>query len=106
LRIRFVYTRYYLSKIAPYVEIKNKRFHLFALTPAYAVGKIALLIQKNEHIYVKQTSDKYRNPDNKPDKCELKVISYFKEHPNAKNSLNYIKTIKIEDMSIFFMPIR
>lgn len=55
-----VYTREYLAKTAPFVEIKNKKFHPFSLTPAYAVSQIAFLIQRNENIYVKQTSDKYK----------------------------------------------
>jgi len=79
-----VYTREYLAQEAPFVEIKNKKFHPFSLTPAYAVGQIAKIIEKNENIYVKQTSDRYRNPKNKPNIHELEAIEYFKIHPNAK----------------------
>jgi len=79
-----VYTREYLAKVAPYVEIEDKKFHPFSLTPAYAVGRIALLIEKNEKIYVRQTSDKYRNPNNKPNEYELLAIDYFRTHPKAK----------------------
>jgi len=78
-----VYTREYLAKVAPFVEIKNPTFHPFAITPAYAVTQIAKLLKLNEHIYVKQTSDKYRNLYNKPNSYELFAINYFKHHPNA-----------------------
>jgi len=78
-----VYTREYLSNVAPYVEIKDKNFHPFSLTPAYAVGRIAVLIQKKENIYVKQTSDKYRNLENKPNVYEIYAINFFKNHPDA-----------------------
>jgi EAL domain-containing protein (putative c-di-GMP-specific phosphodiesterase class I)/GGDEF domain-containing protein len=80
-----VYTRKYLASVSPYVEIKSKTFHPFALTPAYTVKEIASLIEKNEKIFIKQTSDKYRDPDNKPNEYELSVIKYFKTHPDAKD---------------------
>ncbi|GAB6074206.1 EAL domain-containing protein [Nautilia lithotrophica] len=79
-----VYTREYLANVAPYVEIKDQKFHPFSLTPAYAVSRIALMIQKNEKIYVKQTSDRYRNPNNKPNEYEIYAINFFKNHPDAK----------------------
>lgn len=79
-----LYTREYLAKVAPFVEVKNKKFHPFSLTPAYAVSQIAKTIQMKEHLYVKQTSDKYRDPQNKPNEHELTAIYYFKSHPNAK----------------------
>jgi len=79
-----VYTRDYLAQTAPYVELKSDHFHPFSLTPAYAIGQIAKIIEKNENIYVKQTSDKYRNPNNRPNRYELDAINYFKTHPNAR----------------------
>jgi len=79
-----VYTRQYLAKVAPYTEIKGDKFHPFAITPAYAVTQIASMIRKNDKIYVKQTSDKYRDKNNKPNKHELEAIEYLKTHPNVK----------------------
>lgn len=80
-----VYTRDYLAKLAPYTKLVNKKFHPFALTPAYTVSKISLIIAKKEHMYVKQTSDNYRNPKNKPDEEELKAIEEFKYNKRLKD---------------------
>ena len=79
-----LYTRSYLAKVSVNAQITNKNFHPFSLSPAYAVGQIAKNIEKNEHIFVIQTSDKYRNKDNKPDENELRAIEYYKKNKNLK----------------------
>jgi len=96
-----VYTREYLAKVAPFVEIKNPSFHPFALTPAYAVTQIAKTIKLKEHIYVKQTSDRYRNINNKPNAYELFAIEYFEKHPNVKEFFElhrHHKNVKYEHL--------
>ena len=99
-----IYTRQYLAKMAPYIEIKNKNFHPFSMTPAYVVSQIATTIRKQEYIYVKQTSDKYRNIDNKPSEDELKAISYLKKHPNAKEFVQiHTSNNDIESQHLFYV---
>ena len=79
-----VYTRDYLATVSPYIEFKNHKFHPFSITPAYAVTQIATIIRKKDNIYIKQTSDKYRDIENKPNKAELFAIKYLKNHKNDK----------------------
>ena len=73
--------RHYLSLVAPKVKILDKKLSPFAVTPAYATNQVAKLLKK-EGFYIKQTSDKYRNPEDKPTLIELKAIEYFKTHKN------------------------
>lgn len=86
-----VYTRDYLATLAPYVKLTNKHFHPFSITPAYTVSKISTIIATKEHMYVKQTSDKYRDIKNKPNQEELKAIEFFKKHKN-KEELHYLNS--------------
>jgi len=87
-----VYTRDYLAKMAPYIEFKNQNFHPFSMTPAYVVSKIATIIRTKEHIYVKQTSDKYRDVHNIPNSYELKAIEYLKKHKDDESYMKIIST--------------
>ena len=99
-----VYTRQYLAKVAPYVELKNKTFHPFSVTPAYAVTQIATMIRKNEHIYVKQTSDRVRDIKNRPNRHELEAIHYLEKHPNVKEFVQIHKAHgNIKSQHLFYV---
>ena len=76
-----IYYRHYLSLIAPKVQIKDKNLSPFAITPAYVTNQVAKLLRENGY-YVKQTSDRYRNPLDKPNNTELEAINFFKKHKN------------------------
>ena len=78
------YYREYLSKVAPKVKLNDKNLSVFACTPAYSTNQVAKVMRQKEHIYVRQVSDRWRNPDDKPVKPELAAIEYFKKHPKAK----------------------
>ena len=73
--------RHYLALVAPKVKILDKNLSPFAITPAYTTNQVAKILKK-EDFYIKQTSDKYRNPLDKPTPIELKAIEYFKTHKN------------------------
>ena len=78
------YTREYLSKIAPYVKLIDKHIHPFSLAPAVTVSGIAKVIKKRENFIIRQTSDRYRNINNKPNPNEIKAIEFFKKNPNQQ----------------------
>ena len=71
--------RHYLALVAPKVKVLDKNLSPFAVTPAYATNQ-AIKILRQEGFYIKQTSDKYRNIEDKPNKAELEAIEFFKTH--------------------------
>jgi diguanylate cyclase (GGDEF)-like protein len=75
--------RHYLSLVAPKVKILDNNLSPFAITPAYATNQVAKIL-RNDHIYIKQVSDVYRNPADKPNNIELAAIEYFKKHKNKQ----------------------
>ncbi|NPA55115.1 MAG: methyl-accepting chemotaxis protein [Epsilonproteobacteria bacterium] len=76
--------RGYMATIAPYVKFTNKNISRWAATPAYAGRKVAQELTKTAGFYIKQTSLKYRNPLNKPNKYERKILYIFNKHKNLK----------------------
>ncbi len=78
-----IYYRHYLADVSSDIKIINPHISPFALTPAYVTDQVAKDLRKNK-FYVKQVSDKYRNPMDKPKTFELKAIEYFKTHKNKK----------------------
>ena len=74
-----IYYRHYLSLVAPKVEILDKNLSPFAITPAYTTNQVAKMLRQNGQ-YVRQVSDRYRNPLDKPTKKELEAINFFKKH--------------------------
>ena len=76
-----IYYRHYLSLIAPKVRVLDKNLSPFALTPAYTTNQVAKMLRENGQ-YIRQVSDRYRNPLDKPTKKELETINFFKKHKN------------------------
>ncbi|HIQ50770.1 MAG TPA: EAL domain-containing protein [Nautiliaceae bacterium] len=76
-----VYYRQYLSVVAPKVKILDKNLSPFAVTPAYTTNQVAKMLRENGE-YVRQVSDQYRNPLDKPTQKELEAINFFKKHKN------------------------
>ena len=74
--------RHYLAKVAPKIKITNKTLDPFAITPAYATNQVIKQL-RTQKIYIKQTSDRYRNPLDKPSNSEKEAIEFFKTHPNV-----------------------
>jgi diguanylate cyclase (GGDEF)-like protein len=103
------YFREYLAKMAPYIKVKHdKNVSFFACTPAYTTNQVAKLIRQKEKFYVKQVSDRWRNPNDKPNIYELEAIDFFKTHPKAKefwqihNPHVHIKDMGAEGKHIFY----
>ena len=78
------YYREYLAKVSPNVLVKDKNLSYFSCTPAYATNQVAKLIRDKEHFYIRQVSDRWRSPYDKPNTYELKAIDFFKTHPKAR----------------------
>ena len=85
--------RHYLAKLAPNVKVINKRLESFAITPAYVTNQVTKQLRM-KNIYIKQTSDKYRNPFDKPNPEELKAIEYFKINKNKNEFFQILKPNK------------
>jgi len=78
-----IYYRHYLANISSDVKIINPHISPFALTPAYVTDQVAKNLRKNK-FYIKQVSENYRNPMDKPKPFELKAIEFFKTHKDKK----------------------
>jgi EAL domain-containing protein (putative c-di-GMP-specific phosphodiesterase class I)/GGDEF domain-containing protein len=76
--------RNYLATVSPHIQRKDNNISFFACTPAYTVNQVAKLIREKENFYIRQVSDRWRNPHDKPNKHELEAIKYFKTHKDAK----------------------
>ena len=74
-----LYYRNYLAKISPDVKVINPHISPFSLTPAYVTNEVAKNLRRDK-FYIKQVSDEYRNPLDKPKPFELEAIKYFKKH--------------------------
>ena len=75
-----IYYRRYLSVVSPKVKILDKNLSPFAITPAYTTNQVAKMLRENGQ-YVRQVSDRYRNPLDKPTPKELEAINFFKKYP-------------------------
>ena len=74
-----IYYRHYLSLVAPKIEILDKNLSPFSVTPAYTTNQVAKMLRESGK-YIRQVSDRYRNPLDKPIQKELDAINFFKKH--------------------------
>ena len=73
--------RHYMATIAPYVKFTKKDISRWAATPAYSGRNVAKEVTQKFGFYIKQTSLKYRNPLNKPNANERRILKIFnKKH--------------------------
>ena len=71
--------RGYMATIAPYVKFTNPNISRWAATPAYSGRNVAAKLTKTAGFYIKQTSLKYRNPLNKPNETEKRILKIFEK---------------------------
>ena len=76
-----IYYRHYLSDISSDIKVINPHVSPFIATPAYVTNQVAKKLRQNK-FYIKQVSDKYRSPMDRPKPFELKAIEFFKKHKN------------------------
>jgi len=100
LREELVAVRNYVAQLAPKVKILDENISPFSVTPAYVGAHILQEVSQQEGIYAKQTSLRYRNPNNAPDKFEKEILKkyesgelkgeYFEKNTlNGKENLRY-----------------
>jgi len=66
--------RHYMAKLAPNVKITNPNMSRWAATPAFSGRNVAKEVTEKSGFYIKQTSLKYRNPLNKPNANEKRIL--------------------------------
>jgi len=71
--------RGYMAKVAPNVMPKNDKISKWACTPAYSGRNVAKTVTEKSGFYIKQTSLKYRNPLNKPNENEKRILKIVEE---------------------------
>ena len=90
--LELIAMRHYMATIAPYAKFTKKDISRWAATPAYSGRNVAKEVTQKFGFYIKQTSLKYRNPLNKPNADERRILNILeKTHPKeyyeiAKNS--------------------
>jgi len=77
--LELIAMRHYMATIAPYVKFTKKDISRWAATPAYSGRNVAKEVTKKFGFYIKQTSLKYRNPLNKPNADERRILKIFEE---------------------------
>ena len=77
--LELIAMRHYMATIAPYVKFTKKDISRWAATPAYSGRNVAKEVTQKFGFYIKQTSLKYRNPLNKPNKDEKRILKIFEE---------------------------
>jgi len=100
--------RGYMATIAPYVKFTNPNISRWAATPAYSGRNVAAKLTKTAGFYIKQTSLKYRNPLNKPNETEKRILKIFEkdkslpeyfeigENQKGEEVIRYAKPLKIK----------
>ncbi len=73
-------TRSYLASVAHKVKVVDENLAPFALAPAYVGAHIGKEMNKKYEFYIKQTSIKYRNKNNIPDKYETKILQKYENN--------------------------
>jgi len=77
--LELIAMRHYMATIAPYVKFTKKDISRWAATPAYSGRNVAKEVTKKFGFYIKQTSLKYRNPLNKPNADERRILKIFEK---------------------------
>ena len=70
--------RSYMAKTAPHVK-PDKTISRWACTPAFSGRNVAKTVSEKYGFYIKQTSLKYRNPLNIPNKNEKRILKLVEE---------------------------
>ena len=77
--LELIAMRHYMATIAPYVKFTKKDISRWAATPAYSGRNVAKEVTQKFGFYIKQTSLKYRNPLNKPNKYEKRILNILQQ---------------------------
>jgi len=97
--------RGYMASIAPYVKFTNPDISRWAATPAYSGRNVAKKLTDSAGFYIKQTSLKYRNPLNKPNKTEKRILNIFEKDKKLPEYFEIGKNEKGEEVIRYAKPL-
>jgi methyl-accepting chemotaxis protein len=100
--------RHYMATIAPYVKFTKKDISRWAATPTYTGRNVASEVSAKDGFYIKQTSLKYRNPLNKPDEDEKRILKIIEgkkldeyyEVDKKNKVIRYAKALRINHVCL------
>ena len=97
--------RGYMASIAPYVKFSNPNISRWAATPAYSGRNVAKKLTDTAGFYIKQTSLKYRNPLNKPNQTEKRILNIFEKNKKLPEYFEIGKNEKGEEVIRYAKPL-
>jgi methyl-accepting chemotaxis protein len=98
--------RGYMATIAPYVKFTKDSISRWAATPAFSGRNVAKKLTDTAGFYIKQTSLKYRNPLNKPNKIEKTILFKFEKNKKMKEYFEIGKNQKGEEVIRYAKPLK
>jgi len=97
--------RGYMATIAPYVKFTNPNISRWAATPAYSGRNVAKKLTETAGFYIKQTSLKYRNPLNKPNADEKRILNIFEKNKKLPEYFEIGHNTKGEEVIRYAKPL-
>jgi len=97
--------RGYMASIAPYVKFTKSDISRWAATPAYSGRNVAKKLTDTAGFYIKQTSLKYRNKLNKPNKIEKRILNIFEKNKKLPEYWEIGKNINGEEVIRYAKPL-
>jgi len=98
--------RGYMATIAPYVKFTNPNLSRWAATPAYSGRNVAKKLTDTAGFYIKQTSLKYRNPLNKPNQIEKRILNIFEKDKSLPEYFEIGENTKGEEVIRYAKPLK
>ena len=98
--------RGYMATIAPYVKFTNPKLSRWAATPAYSGRNVAKKLTDTAGFYIKQTSLKYRNPLNKPNVDEKRILNIFEKDKSLPEYFEIGHNQKGEEVIRYAKPLK
>jgi len=98
--------RGYMATIAPYVKFTNPNLSRWAATPAYSGRNVAKKLTDTAGFYIKQTSLKYRNPLNKPNQTEKRILNIFEKDKSLPEYFEIGQNSKGEEVIRYAKPLK
>ena len=89
--------RAYMAHLVLNVKITNPHMSRWMAAPAYLDRNVAKMFTEHSGFYIKQISLKYRNPLNKPNENERRILHII-EKTKQKNNGKLVKTTRVKKL--------
>ncbi len=99
-----IHTREYLSQQYQLTTIQLS-VDRYGMIPVVASNRIGQRVATDLDYRIRQTSDRYRNPDNAPDEFEERVLNTFRQNP-ALREYHEVTKVLGEPMFRYLQPFR